>query len=197
MSARNRRPMMSVEQALGHFQTCRREDEIVISSMASARLWPIVSEHALDFHYNPSTMGGAVPMGVGLALARPEYRVTVLSGEGSLLMSLGSLVTVIGSGVTNLTILLLDNAMFEVTGGQQTAAGGLAVDYGMIARGSGFDSVAKFSTLDEWQSRCEAFFAAEGPRFGWLEVGPTPTRAFDTKLPPVDERLALLKGELR
>src|SRR4029450_13535584 len=103
-------------------------DQIVVTNQGSARIWPKLRSRALDFHYNPSTMGGAMPLGLGLALAQPRREVVVVSGDGSLLMSLGSLVTVVRAGATNFSIVLLDNGIYEVTGGQKTPATS-AVDY--------------------------------------------------------------------
>src|SRR5688572_30706689 len=106
---------MSCEEALSVLSTSRRENQIVISNQTSARLWPLRSNHPFDFNYLSSTMGGAVPLGLGLAIARPDCEVVVLSGDGSLLMSLGCLISILASGVTNFTIVLLDNGSYEVT----------------------------------------------------------------------------------
>ena len=57
-------------------------------------------------------------------------------------MNLGCLVTVVASGARNLTLVVLENGIYEVTGGQQTAAAGIAVDFAGIARAAGFVSVA-------------------------------------------------------
>lgn len=92
---------MSVLDALTHLSRLRTERDIIVSNQSSARLFPRISDHPLDFHYNPSTMGGAVPLGIGLALAQPNRHVIVLSGDGSLLMSLGCLVTLAASGSPN------------------------------------------------------------------------------------------------
>jgi sulfopyruvate decarboxylase subunit beta len=189
---------MSVSHALAHLQQRRRDHEIVVTNQSSARLWPTLSDHDLDFNYNPSTMSGAVPLGVGLALAKPDCEVIVLSGDGSLLMSLGCLVTTVASGAANLSILLLDNSMYEVTGGQKTAASGNHVDYAGLARAAGFRHVTRFDNLGAWQSGSEAFFASAGPRFAWLEVGPTPREVLQesVSLPPIHDRIADLQTAL-
>src|SRR5262245_56867701 len=85
----------------------RLPDQIIVTNQASARIWPKLAEHPLDLHYNPSTMGGAIPLALGLALARPKQHVLVVSGDGALLMNLGALVTVVGCGAANLTIVVL------------------------------------------------------------------------------------------
>jgi thiamine pyrophosphate-dependent acetolactate synthase large subunit-like protein len=133
-------------------------------------LWPDFSDHPLDFNYNPSTMGGAIPLALGLALAQPQRDVICLSGEGALLMSLGSLVTVVDSGATNLTVVVLDNAMYEVTGGQKTPASRTATDFAGLARAAGFRTVASFAPLADWQAKAAQLLASDGPRFFCLRV---------------------------
>ena len=161
---------MSCEEALQALADYRSDRQIVISNQMSARLWPGISQHPLDFNYLSSTMGGAVPLGLGLALSRPDCEVIVLSGDGSLLMSLGCLVTVIASGATNLTIVLLDNGLYEVTGGQQTAGHQARVDYAALARAIGFKTVDSFSRIDDWRAGLESGKSIAGPRFIVLRV---------------------------
>jgi thiamine pyrophosphate-dependent acetolactate synthase large subunit-like protein len=188
---------MSAESALEHLRDRRRDHEIVISNQTSARLWPRLSDHPLDFNYNPSTMGGAVPFGVGLALAQPDREVIVLSGDGSLLMSLGCLVTTVACGATNMSILLLDNGIYEVTGGQKTAAADVEVDYAGMATAAGYNSVRNFETLSDWRSNCESFLAAAGPRFARLAVERTPRELFADPAQPLDERVRYFQQALR
>lgn len=86
-------------------------------------------------------MGGAVSMGLGLALARPEDRVLVLTGDGELLMGLGSLSTVGHQQPANLAVVVLDNERYGETGMQKshTAHG---ADLAAIAQGCGFPIAA-------------------------------------------------------
>jgi sulfopyruvate decarboxylase subunit beta len=70
------------------------ENWIVVTNQGSARIWPKLVRRPRDLHYNPSTMGGAVSLALGLALAQPKRRVLCVTGDGALLMNLGSLVTV-------------------------------------------------------------------------------------------------------
>ena len=74
-----------------------RTNQIVVTSMGTAREWPRFSNHPLDFHYVPSSMGQVTSIGLGLALARPDREVIVFTGDGSLLMNLGCLVTIAAS----------------------------------------------------------------------------------------------------
>ncbi len=169
------------------------DGQIVVTNQGSARIWPKLRRRPLDFHYNPSTMSGAIPLALGLALAQPRREVVAVSGDGSLLMSLGSLVTVVGSGVTNLTIVLLDNGLYEVTGGQETPAARSPVDYAGLARATGFPSTAEFHDLVEWQSHASDVLVLPGPRFVRLVVSAAPPDYLTGSTPPLAEQLAGLR----
>jgi sulfopyruvate decarboxylase subunit beta len=182
--------MMPVVNALQVLIDLRRNDQIVVTNQASARIWPKLSRNALDFHYNPSTMGGAIPLALGLAMAQPGRHVLVVSGDGALLMNLGSLVTVIGSGVTNLTLVVLENRLYEVTGGQKTPAAGTTADFTGMARAAGFPNVATFDDLTNWQSRAATAISLPGPRFISLMVNRTPSEYLHFPTPPITEQLA-------
>ena len=184
---------LPAEHALRRIVEVRRSSDIVITNQISSRLWPRLSQHPLDINYNSSTMGGAIPLGLGLALSQPAREVLVLSGDGSLLMSLGSLVTVVGSGATNLSIMLLDNGTYEVTGGQKTAASEQAVDYAGFARAAGFPNVAQFWDLEDWLERLPRILARPGPRFLWLQVDATPRELWCEKFAPIAERLSAFR----
>ncbi|MEM9357149.1 MAG: thiamine pyrophosphate-dependent enzyme, partial [Pseudomonadota bacterium] len=81
-------------------------------------------------------MGGAVTTALGLALAQPDKRVLCVTGDGDLLMSLGALATVGVMQPTNLSIVCVDNALYQETGGQ-TSHTGLGVDLATVASGCG------------------------------------------------------------
>lgn len=173
-----------------------RGDRAVITSMGSAREWPRISQHPLDFHYVPSTMGGVVPLGLGLALARPEREFVVLCGDGSLLMNLGALVTVAASGAANLSIVLVNNAAYEVTGVQATAAAAANVDFSRIAADCGIRTVRQFEQLDRWRAEAAATLDLPGPRFVELRVAAV-TDGFHLAPPgPIGPRLAAFRRAL-
>ncbi len=187
---------MDVNEALRVLADLRRPDQIVVTNQGSARLWPKLSDHPLDFNYNPSAMGGAVPLGLGVALAQPQREVVVVSGEGSLLMNLGCLVTVVDSGATNLTIVVLDNGIYEVTGGQKTAATQSQTDFAGLARAAGFPNVSHFWNANDWRRRSPGVFDQRGPRFIWLEVAPLSDPLPIDPPRPVTEQIARLRKAL-
>jgi len=141
-----------------------RTDEIVVTTMGTAREWPRLSQYPLDLHYIPSAMGQSPTLALGLALARPEREVIAFTGDGSLLMNLGCLVTIVASGAKNLTLVVIDNGVYEVTGGQRTAGAVAGVDFAAMARGAGFASVERFDDLTAWQQQAAAAFKRPGPR---------------------------------
>jgi len=153
-----------------------RQQQIVVTTMGAAREWPKLSQHPLDFHYIPSAMGQAPALGLGLALAKPASEVWVLNGDGGMLMNLGCLVTIVASGVKNLTLIVLENGIYEVTGGQQTPAAvakrQVAVDFAGFARAAGFESVHRFDRLGDWRSQAAHTLQSPGPRFIVLAVEP-------------------------
>src|ERR1700684_3897593 len=86
--------------------------------------------------YMLGSMGLAVPIALGVALAQPQRKVIALEGDGSILMQLGSLATVAARGQKNLAIVIMDNGAYQITGGQKTLTEEGA-DIVAIARGCG------------------------------------------------------------
>ncbi len=88
----------------------KRTDEIVVATMSAIKDWTRLSSSPLDF-YVAGAMGYASSVGLGLALAQPNRRVIVLDGDGSLLMNLGTLVTMVGVQPKNLVYFVLENRL--------------------------------------------------------------------------------------
>ena len=114
-------------------------------------------------------MGGASSLGLGLALARPERRVIVFDGDGSLLMQLGSLATIAGARPRNLVHLLFKNGVYH-TSGSQAIPGGLTVDFVTMARGAGYRSALTIGELDDFKRRFPQLLKDEGPIFVELHI---------------------------
>lgn len=158
---------MSQRQAL-EVVLPHRGGRIVVTTMSSAGIWPTLSQSPLDFAYIPSAMGHAPSLGLGLALAQPERGVIVFNGDGCMLMSLGSLVT-LAHQPANLYLVILDNGQYEVTGGQPHAGVG-HVDFAVLARGAGIARVYSFATLADWQAGAGAALSGPGPVVICLKV---------------------------
>ncbi len=95
-----------------------RNNAIVVTTMTTMFEWPQVSTNQdLDLPIS-EVMGKASSLGLGLALAQPNKRVIVLDGDGSLLMNLGSLVTIANMAPPNLIHFVFENSVYRITGGQ-------------------------------------------------------------------------------
>jgi thiamine pyrophosphate-dependent acetolactate synthase large subunit-like protein len=171
-----------------------RGARIVVATMTSGGVWPQFSDSPLDFVYIPSAMGHGPGLGLGLALAQPEHGVIVLNGDGCTLMNLGCLVT-LAAQLANLFLLILDNELYEVTGGQPTAGAG-HVDFAALARGAGIRRVYAFATHSEWAAGAAEALLGPGPVVVWLKVEgrlgqktPKPPR-------PMAEQIARLRQAL-
>jgi thiamine pyrophosphate-dependent acetolactate synthase large subunit-like protein len=145
-----------------------RGTRVVITTMTAVGIWPQLSDTPLDFAYLPSAMGHGPGLALGLALARPGRGVVLVTGDGSMLMNLGSLVT-LAEHSADVFVLILDNGLYEVTGGQETAGTGRA-DFAGLARASGIRRVYTFATLADWQSGAAEALAGPGPVAVWLKV---------------------------
>jgi thiamine pyrophosphate-dependent acetolactate synthase large subunit-like protein len=129
--------------------------------MTAVGIWPELSDTPLDFAYMPSAMGHGPGLALGLALAHPERGVIVVNGDGSMLMSLGSLVT-LAAHPANVFVIVMDNAIYEVTGGQKTAGAG-RTDFPALARGAGIHRVYSFPALVDWEHGAAEALSGPGP----------------------------------
>jgi sulfopyruvate decarboxylase subunit beta len=195
MSESGRTPRVPLVDALRALRDVRRDDDIVITTMGSAREWMRLGDpHPLDIVLVPSSMGHGTSMGLGLALARPHHRVVVCMGDGSMLMNLGSLASIVAAGVENLAVIVFDNGVYEVTGLQPTAGasaardGRRAVDFIGVAEASGFDSVHRCTELDSWRRDARSLLDARGPTFIALDVDPVPGGTAPHSPGPAPER---------
>jgi thiamine pyrophosphate-dependent acetolactate synthase large subunit-like protein len=118
-------------------------------------------DHALNF-YLWGAMGSAAMIGLGLALARPERRVLVITGDGELLMGLGALATIAAERPRNLAILVLDNEAFGETG-RQAGLTGRGVGLAAIAAGAGFAGTLEIAGANDTRPLTELLYRAPGP----------------------------------
>jgi thiamine pyrophosphate-dependent acetolactate synthase large subunit-like protein len=142
----------------------RRSDEVVVTTMSAVRPWGRLSSHDLDFASADSAMGHAADLALGIALARPERRVICLNGDGSLAMSLGTLLTAVDCGVTNFALVTVENGTYEITGNQPVPAAGCA-DLAAMARAAGFALSAHVGDAETWLRRIDDVLSAPGPVF--------------------------------
>jgi len=138
-----------------------RGDAICVPTMTTAPAWRTIAPDDLSVTC-VGFMGGASSLGLGLALARPDRRVIVFDGDGSLLMQLGSLATIAGARPRNLAHLVFKNGVYHTSGAQETP-GGLTVDFVTMATGAGYRRAYAVCDLDELHRRLPSILGDEGP----------------------------------
>jgi phosphonopyruvate decarboxylase len=173
-----------------------RGDAICIPTMTTAPAWREIAPDDLSVVCT-GFMGGASTLGLGLALARPERRVIVFDGDGSLLMQLGSLATIAGARPRNLVHLLFKNGVYHTSGAQEIP-GGLSVDFVLMAKGAGYREASTIKDIGEFRRRLPAMLTADGPLFvelitGLSEQTPMTVRGAGT---PLHQQIETLRSKL-
>ena len=159
----------------------RRGDAVVLPTMMGGRAWRGVShDESLDLPIT-GAMGKASSVALGLCMAMPDKRVIVVDGDGSLLMNLGTLVTVAGQAPTNLYHFVLDNGVYAVTGGQPVPNAG-GHDFAEIGRAAGYAATFLFDELEQFAIGIDAIMATTGPVLVSIKVEP------DIETAPIRER---------
>lgn len=116
-----------------------KKDEAVIGGIGNTNFDLYTAGHRPQNFYMLGSMGLACPIALGVALAQPERGVIALEGDGSILMNLGCLATIAQLKPRNLTIIIMDNGTYQITGNQPTATKDTA-DIVAIAKGSGLSN---------------------------------------------------------
>ena len=128
-----------------------RGDAIVVNTMTPSRYWKDISDNP-DYDLPiAGGMGKASSMALGLALSRPDKKIWCMDGDGSLLMNLGTLVTIAGQAPANLVHFVFDDEAYQTTGGQPVPGAGI-YDFKTLAQGAGYPtrpSVRRPRTLQD------------------------------------------------
>ncbi len=146
-----------------------RTNEVVVTTMSVTRPWGRLSDDDLDFASADSAMGHAADLALGIALARPERKVVCLNGDGSMLMTLGTLATAAGSAASNYILVVVDNGTFEITGHQPVPGAG-RVDFAAMARAAAFPRVLFFDDPVAYATTLPELLHAPGPTFVHVPV---------------------------
>lgn len=142
---------------------------ISVATMQAAAPWKDTGK-AADYHVDASgCMGSASSIGLGLAIGCPERKVLVLDGDGSLLMQLGSLVTIAAQKPRNLYHFVFANDLYESSGNQPVPGAGLT-DLCQMARGAGYPVTFSFADAAELERRLPEVLAQAGPVFIRLAI---------------------------
>ena len=136
-------------------------------------------------------MGGAAMMGLGLALAQPERKVVVITGDGEMLMGVGSLATIAVKRPRNLSIVVLDNEHYGETGMQETATMH-GVDLAGMARAAGIADSRRVTTAEEVVALRAAIHAGAGPIFAQVKID---EQVLPLALPP--REASILQARMR
>jgi sulfopyruvate decarboxylase subunit beta len=168
-------------------------DEIVVAVYSAAfELTKARPGHPLNYT-SVGAMGLASSHGLGLALGRPDRKVIVIDGDGSLLMNLGSLVTIGGAAPSNFYHFVNRNGTYEVNGAHPTP-GGDRVDFAGLARAAGYRATYDFSELADFERQLPGVLQQQGPVFATLRMERPDPKA---EAPPASAFAALYTAEAR
>lgn len=147
-----------------------RPDHLLAVSGLGSSTWDLsaAGNDAHNFCFI-GAMGQAVPFALGLAIAQPDKRVVVVTGDGDMLMSMGVLATIANRAPANLVVLVLDNESYVETGRQPTATAG-RTDLEAVARACGIGTTCKITQEHEVQALREMVYDAQGPVFANVKV---------------------------
>jgi phosphonopyruvate decarboxylase len=152
------------------------KDEAVVATYSSAVDWVEIAPRPLNY-LSIGAMGLDSSHGLGLALGRPDKRVVVLQGDGSLLMNLGSLVTIGAVAPKNLVHLVAHNETYEANGGHPLPLP--KVDFAGLARAAGYAAVYDFSDLGAFAQQIAHILEQDGPVFAALHIEPSKPLTYD------------------
>ena len=139
----------------------RRGDALVVTGLGSSCYDAGVHDHPNTF-YLWGAMGGAAMIGLGLALAQPERRVLVITGDGEMLMGLGSLATIGARKPGTLSIVVIDNELYAETGMQPTHTA-KGVDLAGVARAAAFEAAETVESEGDLARALDLVYGTQGP----------------------------------
>jgi thiamine pyrophosphate-dependent acetolactate synthase large subunit-like protein len=162
----------------------RHEDFLIVSGLAgTSRDVAALTQDGAHTYTMAGAMGGACMIGLGLALARPDKRVLVVTGDGELLMNIGALSTIAVLNPANLAIICVDNGHYGETGYQKSHTS-LGVDLEKIAVGSGIKATRTIGAEEEVAHGARLLRQGNGTAFVVLRVKPTDPPAFKRNMDP-------------
>jgi phosphonopyruvate decarboxylase len=150
----------------------RREGALVVPGLGSPTWDCFAAGDSAEYLYSWGGMGLAVPTALGLALARPDKRIFALTGDGEMMMGLGSLAVVGAQAPANLGILVLDNEHFGETGRQPGLTSARA-DLCAMARGAGIAHTLEVTRMDQMDALADLMFHQPGPTFATAKIALT------------------------
>lgn len=159
-----------------------RKDLLVVTGLGSPSYDVMAAGDHDNNYYLWAAMGSAAMVGLGLATAKPDHSVLVITGDGEMLMGMGGLATIATRKPANLTIAILDNGHFGETG-MQVSHAGLGVNLDRVAQACGFGwtrEIRDMAGVDDLRSRLSS---RDGVKLATIKVkAENPPRV----LPPRD-----------
>jgi sulfopyruvate decarboxylase subunit beta len=154
-----------------------RGDALSVVTMQAAAPWHDIGQGRVLNVDASGCMGSAASLGLGLAMGCPQKKVLVLDGDGSLLMQLGSLVTISGESPPNLYHFVFVNGLYESSGNQPIPALG-KFRFTALATAAGYAQALQFSRAHELDAALPQVLASKGPVLIELEIArdDAPTR---------------------
>jgi thiamine pyrophosphate-dependent acetolactate synthase large subunit-like protein len=137
-------------------------DQAVVAGIGNANFDLFAAGHRAQNFYMLGSMGLACPIALGVALAQPQRGVIALEGDGSLLMSLGCLATIATVAPRNLTVIVWDNGIYQITGKQPTATSH-GTDIVAVAIGAGIANSTWVRDEAHFEELIGRGFGAGGP----------------------------------
>jgi thiamine pyrophosphate-dependent acetolactate synthase large subunit-like protein len=150
-----------------------QNEEAVIGGIGNTNfdLWG--AGHRPQNFYMLGSMGLAFPIALGVALAQPKRRVFALEGDGSLLMQMGCLSTIATLKPENLTMIVMDNGVYQITGAQPTPAA-TTTDLVAVAIGCGLSNSAWAADEEDFERLIERSMTASGPTLIGVRIDDKP-----------------------
>jgi thiamine pyrophosphate-dependent acetolactate synthase large subunit-like protein len=169
-----------------------KHEEAVIGGIGNTNfdLWS--AGHRPQNFYMLGSMGLAFPIALGVALAQPQRRVIALEGDGSLLMQLGCLSTIASLKPKNLSLIVMDNGIYQITGAQPTPAAASS-DIVAIAQGCGIANSAWAADEDDFERLVDQSLSATVPTLIALRIDDKPGVG-TTDRDPVQIRERFMRG---
>jgi thiamine pyrophosphate-dependent acetolactate synthase large subunit-like protein len=169
-----------------------KHDEAVIGGIGNSNFDLFAAGHRQQNFYMLGSMGLACPIALGVALAQPERGVIALEGDGSILMGLGCLATIANLKPRNLTIIIWDNGIYQITGKQRAATAGVS-DIVAIAHGAGIANSLWVSDEQHFEKLLDRGFDDGGPVLLAVKVDDQPGKG-QTPRDPALIRSRFMKG---
>src|ERR1700709_500068 len=169
-----------------------KNEEAVVGGIGNTNFDLWAAGHRPQNFYMLGSMGLAFPIALGVALAQPKRHVFALEGDGSLLMQLGSLSTIATLARRNLTMVIMDNGVYQITGAQPTPAVAVA-DLVAIAVASGLTNSAWAADAEDFERLIEQSMSSAGPTLIGVRIEEKPGPG-TTRRDPVQIRERFMNG---